>query len=259
MDASDGVDAQTAQDGQAPAGWRPGGELTPLELEMLAGAAAGELVERGEGSFSLAQMQAWGEERTVRAAVLRHLLISQEWPTDARGIRLRGVRIGGYLDLEAAAVRCPLHLESCFLDAESVCLNQASAMVLTITGCRLPGLTGEGLTADALDLSGSTLTGPLRLPGADISGALSCRGAHLNGRDEGGNALVADGIRAGGEGVLLDGGFTAAGAVRLLRAHISGALSCGGADLTGHDNEGEALLADGLKVGRVAPRDRVPE
>ena len=128
---------------------------------------------------------------------------------------MRGILISGPLDLEAAVLHCPLYVDSCFLDAELVRLHQATATGLTITGCHLAGLTGELLTANSLDLSGSTLTGPLRLPGADMTGALSCRGAHLAGCDNDGNALVADGIRAGGEGVLLDGGFTAAGAVRL--------------------------------------------
>jgi hypothetical protein len=246
LDASDGVDAQL------PAGRRgaaPGWNLTPLEAEMIAGATAGELVDRGKGPFGLAEMQTWGEERTVRAAVLRHLLVSKEWPADARGVRLRGIRISGHLDLEAATLRCPLYLESCFVDGEPVCLDQATAMMVTITGCRLAGLTGVMLTASALDLSGSTVTGPLRLPGADISGALSCRGARLTGCDGEGNALVADGVKAGGEGVLLDGGFAAAGAVRLPRAVIPGALSCGGANLTGRDGESRALFADGIKVG----------
>ena len=146
----------------------------------------------------------------------------------------------------SCTARCTL--DSCFLDAELVCLDQATATGLTITGCHLAGLTGELLTANSLDLSGSTLTGPLRLPGASMTGALSCRGARLAGCDNDGNALVADGIRAGGEGVLLDGGFTAAGAVRLPRADITGALSCGGARLTGRDKDRKALVADGIKV-----------
>jgi hypothetical protein len=221
----------------------------PLEEEMVANAAAGELVDGGGGPFSLVEMQAWGAERTVRAAVLRHLLIGKDWPTDARGVRLRGIRVSGPLDLQAATLHCPLHLDSCFLEGKLVCLDQAAATVLTITGCHLGGLTGETLTAKTLDLSGSALTGSLRLPGASMTGTLSCRGAHLTGCDDDGNALVADGIRVGGEGVLLDSGFTTAGAVCLSRAVISGALSCGGARLTGRDREGRALVADGIKVG----------
>lgn len=216
---------------------------------MVANAAAGELVDRGSGPFNLVEMQAWGQKRTVRAAVLRHLLIGKDWATDARGVRLRGIRISGPLNLETAVLRCPLHLDSCLLESEPVRLDQATATVLAITGCHLAGLTGEVLTATTLDLSGSTLTGPLRLPGASMTGALSCRGAHLAGCDSEGNALVADGIRPGGEGVLLDDGFTAAGAIRLPRADITGALSCGSARLTGRDKNLRALVADGIRVG----------
>ena len=125
----------------------------PLEEEMVARAAAGELVDGGSGPFSLVEMQAWGKERTVRAAVLRHLLIGKDWLTDARDVRLRGIRVSGALDLEAAALHCPLHLDSCFLEGKLVCLDQATATVLTITGCHLAGLTGEVLTANTPDLS----------------------------------------------------------------------------------------------------------
>jgi hypothetical protein len=127
----------------------------PLEEEMLASAAAGEFVDCGSGPFNLIEMQAWGGERTVRAAVLRHLLIGQDWPTDARGVRLRGIRISGPLDLQAATLHCPLQMDSCILDAQLVYLDQAAATVLTITGCHLAALTGETLTAKTLDLSGS--------------------------------------------------------------------------------------------------------
>lgn len=223
MDTSDGVGAQVpARDRPAQRGWRPGGDLTPLEEEMVAGAAAGELVDRGEGPFTLAEMQAWADERTVRAAVLRHLLIAGQWPVDAKGVRLRGVRISGLLDLEVAAIRCPLWLDYCYHDAdEPVCLDYATASRLTLTGCRLAGLTGEMLTARALNLSDSTLSASLRLPGADITGELSCSGVQLTGTDS--NALVADGIKVSG-GVFLDDGSPLPGRSGC-RARISPASS----------------------------------
>jgi hypothetical protein len=118
FDMSDAVSAKLPdRERRGPVVWRPGSELAPLEEEMVACAAAGELVDCGGGRFSLAAMQAWGPERTVRAAVLRHLLIGRDWPADARGVRLRGIRIGGPPDLEAAVLHCPLYLDSCFLDA----------------------------------------------------------------------------------------------------------------------------------------------
>ena len=280
-------------------GWRPGGELTPLEEEMVAAAATGDLVDRGEGPFSLAEMQVWAADRTVRATVLGHLLVAEKWPVDARGIRLRGVRISGRLNLEWAVLRSPLSLDSCYFDAtEPVCLDFSTASRVMVTGCQLAGLTGEMLTARELDLSDSTFTGPVhllvaeisgqlncrgarflgrdgegsalnadrlkagavylnegfmalggvvRLVGADITGLLNCRGAQLGGTDDHGNALGADGLKAAG--AVLDAGFTASGAVRLLGARISGQLSCRGAHLNGTDRDGNALSADRLKAG----------
>jgi hypothetical protein len=249
LNTSDGVGAQLpARDRPAQPGWRPGGILTQLEEEMVAGAAAGELVDRGKGPFALAEMQAWAQERTVRAAVLRYLLTAGQWPVDEKGVRLRGVRIGGLLDLEGTALRCPLLLDCCYLDAdEPVCLDDATVSRLTLTGCQMAGLTGKMLTARALSLSRSTLSASLRLPGAEITGPLDCSGAQLTGRDSHGNALVAEMMKVSG-GVFLNEGFTAAGAVRLIGADITGQLDCSGARLTGTDTNGRALAAYGLKV-----------
>ena len=250
MSTSDGVGGQIPAQGRpAQPGWRPEEDLWPLEEEMVTGAAAGKPVGRGEGPFTLAEMQAWAKERTVRAEVLRHLLIAGQWPVDATGVRLRGVRISGLLNLEAAALRCPLMLDRCYLDADKpACFDYAIASRLTLTGCLLAGLTGETLTVTALNLSRSTLSASLRLRAADITGPLDCSGARLTGIDNDGYALVADGIKVGG-GVFLRGGFTAAGAVRLPDADITGPFDCSGAQLTGTGSGGDALVADWIKVG----------
>ena len=216
---------------------------------MVTAAETGQLVDRGKGPFNLAEMQTWQEDRTVRAAVLQYLLVAAPWPVHAKGVRLRGVRIGGHLDFEAAALRCPLLLDVCYLDAdEPACLDYATASRVTLSGCQLAGLRGEILTAKELDLSRATLTGPLRLAGADITGSLSCRGAQLTGHGQNGYALAADGMKVGGD-VRLDEGFTAAGGIRLVGADITGSFSCRGAQLTGHGQDGYALGADGMKVG----------
>ena len=197
-------------------------------------------------------MEAWREdkERTVRAAVLRHLLIADEWPVDAKGVRLRGVRISGLLDLKAATLRCPLSLDSCYLDAsEPVCLDHAEALHVTLSRCWLrAGLTGEMLIARDLTLSRSIFTGPLRLAGASLTGGLNCGGARLITHDKYGYALWARGIKVGAD-VDLDEGFTAFGAVRLAGADITGRLRCSGATLTGRDRHGYAMSASGIKVG----------
>ncbi|HUK67346.1 MAG TPA: hypothetical protein VLW50_01095 [Streptosporangiaceae bacterium] len=61
-------------------------------------------------------------------------------------------------------------------------------------------------------------------------------------------ALVAERLKVGGS-TLLRNGFTAAGAVSLLGADITGNLECDGAKFNGTDASGNALNADGLKVG----------
>lgn len=248
MDARDRSGAQGAagKGGHKLAGtWA---DLTRLEEEMLAAAATGELVDLGRGPFNLAEMQAWPAERTVRAAVLGHLLVAGQWPVHAKGVRLRGVRISGHLSLEWAVLRCPLSLDFCYLDAaEPVCLDFATASLVMVSGCQLAGLTGEMLIARELDLSRSTFTGSVHLLVAEISGQVNCRGARLLGRDSEGSALNADRLKAGA--VYLSEGFTApGGAVRLVGADISGLLSCRGAQLTGTDDGGYALGADGMKA-----------
>ena len=130
---------------------RPDGHVAPLEEQMRAKAAIGELLDCGEGPFDLATMQLWGEERTVSAAVLRDLLVEGQWPVHAKGVRLRGVRISGLLDLEGATLRCPLSLDSCYLDADDpACLDHATASRVALTGCQLAGLTANSSRRDKL-------------------------------------------------------------------------------------------------------------
>src|SRR5689334_7413642 len=106
---------------------RPDGHPT-LEEQMRAKAATGELLDGGGGPFDLAAMQLWGKERAVTAAVLRDLLVEGHWPVHTKGVRLRGVKISGLLDLEGATLRCPLFLDSCYLDADDpACLDHATA------------------------------------------------------------------------------------------------------------------------------------
>ena len=227
---------------------------------MVDAAKTGELVRRA-GPFELKSMQAWEADRSVSAEALRHLLVAEQWPVHAKGVRLQGVLISGQLDLESATLRCPLHLDNCYLDYDGpVVLDYATASVLVLTGCYMAGLTADTLVVTReLDLTGTTFTGPVRLTGADITGQLNMRGAHLT--PAGGDALVADGLKVAGE-VFLDstrdqGAFTAAGAVRLPCADIAG-LSMRGAQLTRAGEDGNALVADAIKVRGEVFLDSAP-
>jgi hypothetical protein len=232
--------------------------LETCEQSVITHAVTGGLLDREGGAaptvdqfpIELETMQAWGADRTIRAEVLQHLLTESQWPVHAKGVRLRGVRISGPLDLESATLRCPLVLEDCYLDSrEPVVLTYSTVSLLRLVRCRLAGLSADMLVVTKeMDLTRSTFTGAVRLPGADITGQLNCSGAKIAGTDTYNNALVANEAKVGGS-VFLNDGFTAAGAVQLHGADITGHLSCGGAKISGTDTDNNALVADEVKVG----------
>ena len=216
---------------------------------MIAAAATGELTDRGKGPFELAQMEEWGKTRTVRAEVLRGLLVENCWPVAAKGVRLRGVGISGPLDLKGAKLRCSLCLDSCYLDGPAPDLGFASVSLLEMKGCHLDGLAAESLVVSAdFDMSASTCTGSIQLDGAAIAGQLNCCGAILKGRDENGNALTAEGLKVGADLILREV-TTDTGAIQLIGADITGQLNCSGARLISSEGDGDALIADTIKVG----------
>ena len=183
-------------------------------------------------------MQAWGPERSIHATVLRRLLLDTSEPIDPRGIRLAGVRIVGELDLTSATIIRPLLLHFCQLgDGQGVVLDYAALDRLEFTHCQIAGLTARRVKiSQLLHLRGTSMIGyPMILAGGQI-GQLTCAGAHLTGADQNGNALVGDRLRIDGDAFLTNG-FTAAGAVRLSGAHITGQLACNGAQLTGTDKD----------------------
>ena len=202
-------------------------------------------------------MKEWGPERTVRASVLRYLLVDSQAQVHSKGLRLRGARISGPLELESVTVRYPLLLESCYLDSpEPVTLDYAKASRVVLSRCHvLGGLTGNLLVVTkGLDLSESAFEGEVRLSGADITGPLLCHGAQLRGATADGNALIADEMKVAGD-VFMDEGFAAAGAVHLPGADITGQLTCRSAQITGANADG-ALVADRIRVAGGAFLDQ---
>jgi hypothetical protein len=79
------VQRKPRPDGPMPRSRQAGTRLTRLEEDMLRCAAAGERVDLAEGPVDLATMKTWGHRRTIRAAVLRHLLVGEDWPVHAKG------------------------------------------------------------------------------------------------------------------------------------------------------------------------------
>jgi hypothetical protein len=256
--SSHGQPALAASSIKAQPQWTPNDPVDPQEQALLDHALAGTLLDlAGDGRVDHEAMNEWGPARTVRAAVLRHLLVEQMWPVHSKGVRLRGARISGPLDLESATLRCPLLLEDCYLDSlDPVTLDYATVSRIVLSRCRVAG----GLTASLLvatkdfDLGGSAFEGVVRLVEADITGQLVCRGAKLTGTNRDGNTLACDRMKVGGD-AFLDQEFTAAGTVSIVGARINGSVWLNGAELA----EPVALRAGGVHVdGQLVWSPRSP-
>lgn len=233
------------------------GPLNAVERSLLPAAAAGTLIDLQAGDAQLddpARGSTWDAARTVRASVLIDLLTGQQAPKHGRirALRLRGARITGPLDLEAATLVCPLLLADCHFE-EPVILDEATVPAIRLPGCYLPGLTADRLRTDgSLELNdGFIARGEVRLAGARIGGHLILSGASLV--NSGGAALHADLVTVD-HSMICRNGFTAHGVVRLRGAHIGGQLNLDSASLL--NPGGLALRADRLDVSHIYCRDK---
>ena len=159
-----------------------------------------ELVINEVGSE--AEMLSWGESRTCRATVIRDILLGRlGGHPDPRGLRLRGARITGRLDLGNVTTGVNVELTDCLLE-EGIIGQDARLASVLLTGCRIehpsePPLDGTRLTCSVLVLHrasviGHSNGGAIRLSGASIGGQLDCSEATL--RNDSGPALVADSL-----------------------------------------------------------------
>ena len=176
----------------------PSGELTSVEQSLVEHVSRGERLDLADDeAVDAAAMRSWGESRTCRATVIRDILRGRlAADPDPHGLRLRGARISGRLDLENLTTEVSLELRDCLLE-EGVLARDARLASVSLAGCQLehpdePPLYAEGLTCGVLDLSrarviGHADAGAVRLLGANIGGSLYFTGSAL--RNESGPAL----------------------------------------------------------------------
>jgi hypothetical protein len=235
--------------------------LTDVEQALVDHVTRGELLDLAAAEpVDEAAMRSWDSSRTIRAAVLRDILRGRLAPVaDPHGLRLRGARIAGQLDLENLTTSVWVELYDCLL-GEGLAARDATLPGLVLSGCRLehpaePPLAADRLTAAVLVLDRAVITaacetGAVGLLGAHL-GRLECDGARL--RNDAGPALRAERLQVD-QDVFLRGGFEAVGtsedgAVRLLGAHLGGQLDCTGATI--RNDTGPALHADSLQVDQA--------
>ncbi|GAB2849964.1 membrane-associated oxidoreductase [Streptomyces deserti] len=206
--------------------------LTPAELRVWQAFPRGEVVDfRTGGDEDTAAGADWGAERTLRASMLRALLVSApQEDGEIPALRVKGARITGPLDLTHAVVDHPIRLSDCYF-TDPPDLYGAQRRRLSLRGSVLPALDlGSARVDGVVRLSDCRLRGRVQLSGAQISGALFLERTELTARDPGEPVLklqrtvIEDDLRAPD--------LRAHGEVRLNGATVNGSVDLTGARLS---------------------------
>ncbi|MGN9845738.1 hypothetical protein ACTMTI_47210 [Nonomuraea sp. H19] len=187
----------------------------------------------------------WGPDRTIRARVIASLLLGAHDAGDGSvpAVRLRGARITGQLAILGGTIAHELVLSGCHLD-EPIKLTGSTTRTIRLTDCCFPGLSAGGMrVAGHLSLSGSIITGTVRLSRAQFESGLWLGGTKVVG-DDGEWSLYAPTVVVDSTTVMRNADFT--GGVALFGGRFNGGLSLEHATLR---NPGkEALTADNMVV-----------
>lgn len=211
-----------------------------------------------------------GAKPAVRAGFIRKLMLGldETWAVRTPGVRIKGARIEGALDLTdcsgAGGTGLPaLALVECDIP-DVVDLSHARLARLSLRGSKLARLTAvETEIGGEVDLSAiaplggdghETLTARLR--GLRVDGDVLARDAKFaRAVDSDDDALMLQSAEIAGN-LVIDGGFESFGRLWLNNARISGTLSGEGAQLLNRSDNagGQALNADGAEIGAVMLR-----
>ncbi|WTW93699.1 membrane-associated oxidoreductase [Streptomycetaceae bacterium NBC_01309] len=226
-------------------------DLTPAEQRVWQAFGRGEGVDFRSGDGDRAQDGAsWGPERTVRAAVLRALLVeapAQEG--EISGLKLAGARITGRLNLAYGTVDQAVRLRSCHFE-HAPQLYGAQIRALVLSNSVLPGLSAATLRVDGvLRLTGCQVSGPVLLQGSAVAGAVfldnACLGDPLDAENLHEPILQLNHAEIGTD--VWAENLVAYGQVRLDAATVRGQVNLEAASL--HDPGGVAMRAEALSVG----------
>ncbi|MGW0734671.1 membrane-associated oxidoreductase [Streptomyces sp. NPDC002851] len=233
-------------------------ELTPAEERVWQAFPRGEAVNfRPDREEDAALGATWGPERTVRAEVLRALLLDgPREGGETAVLKLTGARIVGRLDLEYAVIDCGVHLWACHFE-DTLDLYGAQIRQLALGYSYIPLLHAVALRVDgSLRMTRCQIPGPVRLGAARVGGALFLDGARIGPRppepddphgDRRRPAPVLQLVRAVVDDNLSARGMTVHGEVELRGAAVAGSLHLDDAEL--NNPGGTALDGRTLSVG----------
>jgi hypothetical protein len=227
-------------------------DLTQAERLVWDAFATGDWVDLRAGnrySDDPVRSDAWGPDRTIRAKVLRALLLeaSEPKPGAAPATRLRGARITGRLDLMGASLAWPLVCEYCQFDAE-VRLVEAETKTIRITHSRPPGLNATRMRLDGIfNLWSTVVAGVVRLDQAKVDGKLCLAGADIGARHPHPFNQVVSAAGVHVDGSLDFAGLIAHGEVCIQTARIAGSADLSRARIT--NPRERALDAGTVRIG----------
>ncbi|MEV6957827.1 membrane-associated oxidoreductase [Streptomyces sp. NPDC051207] len=230
-------------------------DLTPAELRVWRAFPRGEAVDfRDPAHEDAAGGADWGPERTVRASVLRYLLVNcPREDGEIPSLALAGARVTGMLDLQYATVDQPVRLRHCHFD-EPPRLYGGRLRELNLSESVLPGLVAHAVTVDGvLRLTRCRFLGRVRLGGAQISGSLYMESATFGDPDISQPVLQLNQAVIGAD--LWAPGLRAEGPVRLNGAKITGSVSLSEARLSNPGQcavDAETLAVEGDLLFRKA-------
>ncbi|MEU6058457.1 membrane-associated oxidoreductase [Streptomyces sp. NPDC047097] len=221
-------------------------DLTPAETRVWRAFPRGESVDfRAAGDEPPAPGDDWGAERTVRASVLRALLVkAPREEGEIAALAVTGARITGALELRHAVIEAPVRLSDCHFD-DVPDLYAAQLRELDLSRSVLPGLTSGALRVEGVvRMTGCRVRGPARLGGARISGALFLEGAEFSAPGASEPALQLNQMAIGED--LWAPGMRVDGQLRLTGAAVAGRVNLQDAEL--ENLGGIALDAQNLQV-----------
>lgn len=215
-------------------------DLTPAEQRLWRAFATGATVDfRAQGEEN-------GPERSVRAAVLRALLLNgPREPGEIAALKVAGAHVTGLLDLRHAVVDSMIRLIHCRFD-EAPRLVGAQLNYVSLRDSELPGLDASHTRIDGgLRLTRCRVGGQVHLSRAQISGALYLDGAEVTATDPSEPVLQLNQVFIGDD--LCARGLRTQGLIRLDGASVSGSIDLEDAEL---NNPGAHVLnAESLDVG----------
>ena len=188
------------------------------------------------------------EHEAIRAPFLRWLLVQAG--STAGGLRLRGVRIVGELQLDGLKLDFPVLLRNCAL--ARVSLVDTGLATLSLDGSRCTWIQADRMkVARGLLLrEGFRCDGLVFLADAEIGGDVNCDGGWFC--RPGSRALILDGARVGGRLFLRNGRYS--GAVHAVNARVDGGVNAVRAYF--HHPDDVALKLERLRAGGFISLER---